>query len=44
MLFFSGKGYSQIIQDVGGVAVTVHAKSSFNDVPPESSLSGNKFQ
>lgn len=45
-LLFSSKSYSQIIQDVGGVAATVHAKTTFKnkDLPSESSLSGNKFQ
>lgn len=41
---FSNKSHSQIIQDIGGVAVTVHAKSEFKDLPSESSLKGNKFQ
>lgn len=43
-LFFPNKSYSQIIQDVGGIAATVHSKANFKDLPPESSLSGNKFQ
>ncbi|MBC8988154.1 hypothetical protein H9X96_20565 [Pedobacter sp. N36a] len=43
-LLFSTKGHSQMIQDVAGVAATVHQKASFNDLPPESALSGNKFQ
>lgn len=44
ILFFSNKSYSQIIQDVGGIAITAHNKTTFKDVPSESSLSGNKFQ
>lgn len=43
-LLYSSKSYSQIIQDVGGVAATVHDKASFKDLPAESGLSGNKFQ
>lgn len=43
-LLYSSKSYSQIIQDVGGAAVTVHAKASFKDLPLESAFSGNKFQ
>ncbi|SDN52861.1 hypothetical protein SAMN05421820_10818 [Pedobacter steynii] len=41
---FSNKSQGQIIQDIGGVAVTVHAKSDFKDLPAESSLKQNKFQ
>jgi len=43
-LIFSNKSHSQIIQDVGGIAATVHNKASFKDLPSESSLSGNRFQ
>lgn len=43
-LFLSSKCHSQIIQDVGGIALTVHDKSYFKDLPAGSSLSGNKFQ
>lgn len=43
-LLFSNKSYSQIIQDVGGIATTVHGKANFKDLPSESSLSENKFQ
>ncbi|QIH32714.1 DUF6268 family outer membrane beta-barrel protein [Sphingobacterium sp. DR205] len=43
-LLFSNKSNSQIIQDVGGIATTVHGKANFKDLPSESSLSGNKFQ
>ncbi|HVI45870.1 MAG TPA: DUF6268 family outer membrane beta-barrel protein [Chitinophaga sp.] len=43
-LLFSNTSYSQIIQDVGGMAVTGHSKATFKDLPSESSMSGNKFQ
>lgn len=43
-LLFSNKSHSQILQDIGGVATTVHNKANFKDLPSESSLSGNKFQ
>ena len=43
-LFLSNKCHSQIIQDVGGVALTVHDKSYFKDLPAGSLLSENKFQ
>lgn len=43
-LFFSNTAQGQIIQDVAGIAATVHHKANFNDAPSESSLSGNKFQ
>ncbi|MCW3466180.1 DUF6268 family outer membrane beta-barrel protein [Chitinophaga nivalis] len=43
-LLFSNKSHSQIIQDIGGIAVTAHGKATFNDLPAGSALSGNKFQ
>lgn len=43
-LLFSSESYSQIIQDVGGIAVTAHSKATFKDLPSGSSLSENKFQ
>jgi hypothetical protein len=43
-LLFSNKSHGQIIQDIGGIAITAHSKAAFNDVPSGSSLSGNKFQ
>lgn len=43
-LLFSNDSYSQLIQDVGGIATTVHSKVNFKDLPSESSLSENKFQ
>lgn len=42
--FFSNKSQGQIIQDVAGIAATVHTKANFKDAPSENSLSGNKFQ
>lgn len=44
ILLFSDQSYGQIIQDVGGIAITVHQKSTFKDLPSERSLAGNKFQ
>lgn len=44
ILLFSNKSSAQIIQDVGGIAVTAHNKANFKDLPEGSSLSGNKFQ
>lgn len=43
-LLFSNTVNGQIIQDVGGLAATVHGKANFKDLPAGSSLSGNKFQ
>lgn len=43
-LLFSNNIQSQQIQDVGGIAVTVHGKASFEDLPSGSPLSGSKFQ
>lgn len=43
-LLFSNKSHSQIIQDVAGIATTVHSKAEFKELPAESGLSGQKFQ
>lgn len=44
ILLLSNQSYGQMIQDVGGIAITAHQKSTFKDLPSESSLSENKFQ
>lgn len=44
LVLFSNKSHGQIIQDVGGIAATIHNKASFKDLPSESSLSEHKFQ
>jgi len=43
-LLFSNKSYSQIIQDVAGIAITPHNKATFKDLPSESPGTGNRFQ
>lgn len=43
-LAFSDRCHSQIIQDIGGVAITGHSSFTFKNLPSESPLSGNKFQ
>ncbi len=44
LLFFTNPGHSQIIEDVGGIATTVHAKSTFKDMSSQSSSTGYQFQ
>lgn len=43
-ILFSNQIYSQIIQDVGGVAITTHAKTSFKNNPFEGAAPENEFQ
>lgn len=43
-LLFSDQSYGQMIQDIGGIAITAHQKSTFKDLPSARSLAGNKFQ
>ena len=43
-IFFINNSYSQLIQDIGGIAVTSHNKADFKDFPSESLSSANKFQ
>lgn len=43
-ILFSNKSHSQIIQDIGGVAITSHNKATFKDLPPENSGLKSKFQ
>lgn len=44
LLFFSSKSHSQIIQDIGGIAITSHSKANFDDLPSEKSGLRSKFQ
>lgn len=44
IFLISNQSQGQIIQDIGGIAVNIHDKSNFKDLPPESSLKDNKFQ
>lgn len=43
-ILYTPDSYSQIIQDVGGVSFTVHAKATFKDMPSESDNSDTKFR
>jgi hypothetical protein len=43
-VFSPSESHSQIIQDIGGIAITAHNKVAFNHLPLGSALSGNKFQ
>lgn len=42
--FYTHDSYSQIIQDVGGVSFTAHAKATFKDMPSSGDNQDTKFQ
>lgn len=43
-ILYTQDSYSQIIQDVGGVSVTVHAKATFKGMPSERDHADTQFQ